>query len=162
VNKYLPHVLVLPEDDADRQLANGFLKEESVATARIQVLREAGGWRDVLSRFESDHVGEMDSYPDRFMILLIDFDDKGEERLNEAKAVIPDRLAARVFVLGAQKEPQDLTRAGLGSFETIGRELAKDCRDDTYSTWGHPQLRHNAAELDRLRRAVRRIIFQPI
>jgi hypothetical protein len=25
VNRYLPHVLVLPEDDANRQIANGFV-----------------------------------------------------------------------------------------------------------------------------------------
>jgi hypothetical protein len=28
VNKYHPHVLVLPEDDANRQLANGFLLDQ--------------------------------------------------------------------------------------------------------------------------------------
>ena len=29
VNKYQPHVLVLPEDDANRQLANGFLLDQT-------------------------------------------------------------------------------------------------------------------------------------
>jgi hypothetical protein len=29
VNKYLPHVLVLPEDDANRQMANGFFLDQS-------------------------------------------------------------------------------------------------------------------------------------
>jgi hypothetical protein len=41
VNKYLPHVLVLPEDDANRQLATGF-EIEVKHTRRIQVLVEAG------------------------------------------------------------------------------------------------------------------------
>lgn len=159
MNKYLAHVLVLPEDEADRQLANGFLKEASVAVARIQVLREAGGWREVLNRFAASHVADMDRYPNRFMVLLIDFDDKGEERLTEAKGAIPEHLKERVFVLGPRKEPRDLTGAGLGSLETIGRELAKDCHDGTYTTWGHEELRHNAGELERLRRVVRPILF---
>jgi hypothetical protein len=42
VNKYQPHILVLPEDDANRQLANGFVLDQSVATRNIQVLEEVG------------------------------------------------------------------------------------------------------------------------
>ena len=38
VNKYLPHVLVLPEDDANRQLANGFLLDPNLLDRRIQLL----------------------------------------------------------------------------------------------------------------------------
>ena len=73
VNKYLPHVLVLPEDDANRQLANGFLLDESLSMRQIQVLEVAGGWKEVLNRFNSDHIGEMDKYQERFVVLLIDF-----------------------------------------------------------------------------------------
>ncbi len=40
VNKFLPHVLVLPEDDADSQLANGFLLNRRCLIQRIQVLEE--------------------------------------------------------------------------------------------------------------------------
>lgn len=45
VNKYKPHVLVLPEDDANRQLANGFLLglEQPVPT-RQSVWR----WRKIV------------------------------------------------------------------------------------------------------------------
>ena len=74
VNRYLPHVLVLPEDDANRQLANGFLLDQYVSTHKIQVLPEVGGWTQVLELFLSDHVVEMDRYRGRFMVLLIDFD----------------------------------------------------------------------------------------
>ena len=51
VNKYMPHVLVLPEDDANRQLANGFQLDESLATRKMQILEEAGGWQEVLHCF---------------------------------------------------------------------------------------------------------------
>lgn len=128
----------------------------------MQVLEEAGGWREVLSLFKSEHSSEMDRYPNRFMILLIDFDykrDYKDDRLNEAKAAIPDHLTERVFILGAKKDPEALKRAGLGSFEEIGSSLAKDCREDRYDTWGHDMLKHNANELARLRKALRPILF---
>ncbi len=35
VNKYKPHVLILPEDDADRQIANGFCTELGVTAFLI-------------------------------------------------------------------------------------------------------------------------------
>ena len=159
VNKYQPHVFVLPEDDANRQLANGFLGDHSLLMRRIQVLPEVGGWTQVLERFESDHIIEMDRYPHRFMILLIDCDGR-EERLNDAKARIPNRLEERVFILGTLTNPESL-RADLGSYETIGLKLAKDCREDTNQIWGHKLLRHNVSEIDRLRRYVRPIIFPP-
>ena len=89
VNKYQPHVLVLPEDNANRQLARGFLLHEDLDTRRIQVLVEAGGWTKVLECFLADHAAKMDRFPGRFMILLIDFDGQ-EERLQHAKAKIPN------------------------------------------------------------------------
>jgi hypothetical protein len=159
VNRYLPHVLVLPEDDANRQIANGFVLnlDPSVFT-RIQVLEEVGGWGEVLNRFESDHIGGMDRYAGRHMVLIIDFDGN-QERLRTAKDRIPEHLIDRVFVLGALTEPEELKGVGLGSYETIGTKMAKDCRERTEATWGHELLRHNASEIERLRQHVRPILF---
>ena len=160
VNRYKPHVLVLPEDDANRQLANGFLMDESLTARGIQVLEVAGGWIEVLDRFKSDHISGMDKHPDRFMVLLIDFDGK-QDRLSRAKIEIPARFIDRVFILGVWTEPEAL-RASLGSYETIGKAMAKDCREETGTTWGHALLQHNASEIDRLRRHVRPILFHSI
>ena len=96
----------------------------------------------------------------RFMVLLIDFDGR-QDRLDNVRAAIPSYLADRVFVLGAWSEPEELRRA-LGSYETIGLAMAKDCRDDTRVTWRHDLLVHNAAELDRLRERIRPIIFRGV
>jgi hypothetical protein len=157
VNKRKPHVLV-PEDDANSDLANGFLRDNSLLTQNVRVLRPARGWSRVLDSFLTDHVAEMERYSDRSMVLLIDFDgDSG--RLSHVKAQIPVHLSHRVYILGALKEPIDLTKAGLGSYETIGSELARECREETYKTWSHDLLRHNAGELDRLRERVRPILF---
>lgn len=160
VNPYLPHVLVLPEDDANSRLATGFhLEIDPTRDRQMQVLRVAGGWRRVLEIFRSQHVGAMEGCPSRFMVLLIDFDEK-EDRLEYARATIPDHLADRVFVLGAWSDPEALKVAmGRIPCETIGSSMAKDCREDTYTTWNHDLLRHNASELDRLREHVRPILF---
>lgn len=158
MNKEVPHVLVLPEDDANRQLANGFRLDPLLDDRRMQILQVAGGWGEVLDRFKEDHVPEMDKYATRFMVLLVDFDNK-ENRLDMVKTVIPDRLKERVFILGAWSQPERLRQA-LGSYESIGLKMAKDCRDGTEETWTHNLLRHNAGELDRLREHVRPILFE--
>jgi hypothetical protein len=159
VNRYQPHVLVLPEDDANRQLANGFIQDQDVSTRRIQVLEPAGGWMRVLECFKSDHVRAMETCPLRSMVLLIDFDGK-KDRMNLAKEVIPSHLTERVFVLGVLTEPEDLRKASLGSYETIGRAMAKDCREETDTTWGHDLLQHSAGEIGRLRDSVRPFLFE--
>ncbi len=157
VNKYLPHVLVLPEDDANRQMANGFhLELDFARSRRMQVLEVAGGWNRVLDRFESEQA-DMRRWNQRLMVLLIDFD-SDNERLRYAKARIPGDLAERVFILGAWSEPEDLT-ADLGTYENVGSAMAQDCRHETNVTWGHGLLQHNASEVDRLRRHVRPILF---
>ena len=160
VNHYLPHVLVLPEDDANSRLATGFQLEiaDSPRYRQMRVLRVGGGWRKLLEQFNRNEVPGMDRWPDRFVVLLIDFDGE-QDRLDTAKAEIPDRLAERVFVVGALTEPEDLRKARLGSYEAIGSGLARDCREETDITWCHPLLRHNADELDRMREHVRPILF---
>ena len=159
VNKYRPHVFVLPEDDANRQLAIGFLRDQALRIERVQVLREAGGWTKVLEKFRSVHVVELDRYPQRFLVLLIDFD-SNQERFAKTQVEIPEHLTERVFILGVLSKPEALKQANLGSYEDIGLAMAKDCRAETDATWGHHLLRHNAGELDRLRERVRSILFE--
>ena len=160
VNKERPHVYVLPEDDANRQLAKGFQLQVDQNERQMQVLRPAGGWNNVLSLFDLVHVREMERCPNRLMVLLIDFDGH-EERLKDAKAVIPNHLKDRVFIIGVWTEPEAL-KADLGEYEKIGLAMADDCREETDTAWGHDLLRHNASEIGRLRERVRPILFQSI
>lgn len=154
-NKHLPHVLVLPEDDANRQLANGFrLELDSNRQRQIQVDPVAGGWLAVLDHFVSDHIAAMGRYTNRFMVLLIDFD-RNDDRLDYAKGKIPHHLRDRVFILGVWSKPEDL-RVQL---EEMGSAMARDCRGETDATWDHELLRHNAGELARLSVYVRPILF---
>jgi hypothetical protein len=156
-NRYLPHVLIIPEDDANRQIANGFLLNHSVDTGRIQLEVEAGGWSHALAQFKRVYVPEMNKWEQRFILLLIDFDEDGN-RFKEAQSAIPENLRNRVFVLGAWSNPERL-RAELGaSFERIGGLMAVECEKGD-GIWVHPLLRHNANELDRLRKLVCPFLF---
>ncbi|MGS0743548.1 hypothetical protein ACVBEF_17245, partial [Glaciimonas sp. GG7] len=52
-NKFLPHLLILPEDDANRELANGFLLDDRVLERNIQVLKPAGGWKKAVENINN-------------------------------------------------------------------------------------------------------------
>ncbi|MHC5676987.1 hypothetical protein [Nostoc sp.] len=158
VNKYKPHILVLPEDDANRQIANGFILDLNLNSRAIQVLPEAHGWEDVVDKFTNDYASTMRQYPHRMIALVIDFDEH-KDRLIYIKDQIPDDLKNRVFVLGVLSEPERLRRDINKDFEKIGEALAKDCSDNTNEFWGQHLLKHNITELDRMISSVKPFLF---
>ncbi|MBC1238000.1 hypothetical protein [Nostoc sp. 2RC] len=158
INKYQPHVFVLPEDDANRQIANGFILNQNLNNRAIQILPPAGGWKIVLERFTNDYAATMRQYPQRMIVLLIDFDES-EDRLSYAQSQIPSDLIDRVFVIGVLSEPESLKRDIRKDFESIGKALAKDCSDKTNELWGHHLLKHNQTELERMISNVKPFLF---
>jgi hypothetical protein len=159
-NKYQPHVLVLPEDDANRQIATGFILNESLNQRAIQVLPSAGGWKRVVDKFKDDYISTMLKYPHRRIILMIDFDDDQETRLSFVKNEIPEYLRNRVFVVGVKSEPENLKREIHKTFEGIGEALSNDCFENTNETWNHDLLIHNKDEVSRMILSVRPFLFQ--
>jgi hypothetical protein len=95
----------------------------------------------------------MRNYPLTHVVLLIDFDDR-ENRFDQVTDRIPVELRQRVFMIGARSEPEELKKAGLGTFEEIGFKLAEDCRSGSTSTWDHELLKH-----DRMLRVLKPILF---
>lgn len=153
VNKHLPHVLVLPEDDANRQIANGFFQNPSLHLRQIQVLPIARGWPAVRDSF-AQHNKLLKQFPHRQMVLLVDFDNQAARRSEVTQLVDPDVLD-RVFVLGAFTNPEQL-RSALGeSLEAIGKALAQECINSGSTVWGHALLRHNADERLRMQSSLR-------
>jgi hypothetical protein len=151
VNRELPHLFVLPEDDANRQMANGF-HQRIDRVRQMQVLRPAGGWTKVLTVFGSEYVTAMERNANMFVVLMIDLDENSS-RLDQARAAIPHYLADRVFILSTWSRPEKL-KPDLGTFEAIGLKVAEDCRNETDGTTRHDLLRHNLGELNRLRQHV--------
>lgn len=159
VNKDRAHVIVLPEDDANRQLANGFhLHPLLIRPRQMQVLQPAGGRSRVLDLFVAELAPEMKRNGHRLVVLLIDFDGT-VSWVNVAKGRIPPDLADRVFLLGSLTRPEQLRQAGLGSYEDIGQAMARDCCGGTDEIWSHALLQHNMNEIGRLRIHVRPILF---
>jgi len=150
LNRYKPHIFVLPEDDANRQIADGFILHHPTLNQRvIQVLPVAGGWPNVIKKFKKDHIREMEQFSEERLLLLIDFD-KREDRLSHFKDQIPENLKARVFILGVFSHPEKLRNEISKSFEEIGKNLADHCADNTNGLWEHDLLQHNKAELERM------------
>jgi hypothetical protein len=155
----------LPEDDANREIVNGFLLEPGINLRKLQPLPAAGGWKKVIEKFADNYVSYLRKHRTGTMILLVDFDDR-ENRLELIRAAIPGDLSDRVFVLGTKTEPEDLQRRPkdykkerLGSLENVGRMLAQDCVDGTDTAWSHDLLAHNAEELKRLIPHVQSFLF---
>jgi hypothetical protein len=161
MNREKPHIVILPEDDANRQIANGFLTNSDVNCTAVKILPSARGCRKAADKFAKDIIPGMLTYSEMIVILLIDFDAK-ENPVNNftyAKSKIPDDLKDRVFVLGVFSEPEKLKR-GIGSYEKIGEKLAEDCYDSTNTLWQHDLLNHNQDELHRMSSSpVKQIIF---
>ncbi len=157
-NRYAPHILVLPEDDANRQIANGFILNLTLNERAIQVLRPVGGWTKVVDEFKNVHAYEMQKYLQRRIVLIIDFDNQAQ-RLSSVKDEIPKELSDRVFILGVRSEPEDLKANLNKSFEGIGKSLSQECSDNTREVWGHDLLKHNETELDRMVLSVKPFLF---
>jgi hypothetical protein len=159
MNKYKPHVYVIPEDDANRQLADGFVLHHQVKHARIQVVPPAGGWLMVLKSFHDEYIQRLRNYPMGHVILLIDFDDEGESRQARFDEAIPNDLKDRVFVIGSKHTPEALKSAVGMSFESIGMRLADDCDANSVEHWNQEQLQHNDNERQRLIQTVSPFLF---
>ncbi len=159
MNKHVECIFVIPEDDADRQIADGFVLHPSVKDVRIQVLPPAGGWSKVLKTLRDEYIPVLRAYPKTHVVMLIDFDDQVEERKDRFEQAIPDDLKARVFVVGSRSTPEMLKNSLRFDFEKIGKALANDCDADALEYWGHEQLRHNDAEPQRLVQTVKPFLF---
>ena len=163
-NKYQPHLLILPEDDAYRDMANGFVTHSAIRPRKIHIEKPAGGWSDLLECFSDKYAPGVRAHQHRHMLLLLDFDGQSQRACCVNKAIPPD-IQGRVFFLYARDEAENIKRElGPGHSEAIGVRLAQSCYDgahaDSNSPWLCPQLQYNSSELTRLATAVRPFIFQ--
>jgi hypothetical protein len=159
MNKYAPHVYVIPEDDRDRQIADGFVLHHQVKDSRIQVVPPAGGWSKVLKTFRDEYIKKLNDYAHAHVIMLIDFDDHVDTRRAEFDKEIPDEFKTRVYVIGSKNTPESLKNELKKSFEAIGTSLADDCEAGTTVWWDHEHLKHNELDRKRLVETVKPFLF---
>lgn len=152
-NHYQPHLLVIPEDDANREIVNGFRNHLSVRSRQVQVENVAGGWIKALDLFEDEHAEAMRKNACRHVLILIDLDGR-VNRIEEARQKIPEDLADRVFIMGSLATPERLA-ATLGmSKEKVGESLADACVGRGTGTWTTGMLAHNGPELARMQESI--------
>lgn len=159
VNRYAPHIFVLPEDDADRNIAIGF--HEGIGdSAQFYILAPAGGRDAVCDVFCRDYAQDMARFPQRYMVLIVDFDAMPADRVRDR---VWERIGrdheSRVFVLGVATNPERLKDALDLSPARIGGRMAQACLADEGGLWAHDLLAHNVEELTRLRNAVAGFLF---
>jgi hypothetical protein len=157
--KYQPHVLIVPEDHADEQIANGFIKHDRVPPNRVQVMRPADGWSGVLNKFETQHIAYLRNYSKGHVVLLIDFDNQYATRRVRFDNIIPEDLKNRVFVIGVKENPELLKQSIGKDFEAIGLQLAEDCYKGVDGLWTHEHLVQNDPDRIKLIQFVKPIIF---
>jgi hypothetical protein len=157
-NKFRPHVFVIPEDDANRQMALGFEKDVRVRARSLQILSPAGGWLKTLEKLSADYYPILESNSNSHVLALID-SDGDDQRITSALGDIPVHLRDRVFILGTLSQPETLKRALNATLEDIGVGVADGCFKEESELWNHEQLTHNSAELARLKSSLFGVVF---
>ena len=157
-NRMRPHVVVYPEDDANHIIALEFVKHLPAQNARwIQIFPVGGGWLRTLKKFMDD-CSDMMIHDKRRAVLCVDFDNHAARRA-EITNKIPESLQQRVYVLGSLTNPEALVRNCGMNYSEIGECLASECKTSRYELWENELLKHNAAEMARLRRDVYSLLF---
>lgn len=164
INRYRKHLLILSEDDAYKDIANGFVNHYAIVGTQIHIAQSAGGWRELLTLFTQTYLGDVRKYQERHVLMLLDLDGDQKNRTSEILEAIPNDVKDRVFFLCCLDEAEDFKRElGYGKFENFGERLAESCYCSTYGgldpIWGCMQLNHNNDELIRLAMAVRPLLF---
>ena len=163
INKYKQHLLILSEDDAYKDIANGFVNHFAIIGNQVHIAQSAGGWGELLDLFSKKYLDDVRKYKERFVLLLLDLD--GElNRTSQILTAIPSDVKDRVFFLCCLGEAEGIKKElGHGKFEDFGKRLAESCYNSTYdkfdSIWGCQQLNHNNVELTRLATAVHPLLF---
>ena len=160
-NRYQEHIIILPEDDAIRQIVNGFCSSHCLGNTNriLQIADEARGWSHAKTILEDTYVKYLKKFPKSRVIVVIDFDSQTARRDHMLQNV-PEEIKERVFIIGSFSNPESLRNDLNKSFETIGKDVAEQCAAESADNlWDATLLRHNQAEIVRLSREIRDLLF---
>jgi hypothetical protein len=158
VNKYKPHLYVIPEDDADRQIVNGFAFHHGITSGSLQVMPIAGGWAKVIETINDEYVPKLRNSTHAHVLGVIDCDED-TERIPSELAKFPDELRDRIFLLGPFDEPEAFKKALNKQFQVIGELLANECYSGEFEIWNHEHLAHIANEIQRANGRLNPVLF---
>ena len=158
VNKYKPHLFVVPEDKADKNFAVGFELDPRLATGSFQIMSLAGGWLKAIEIIRDEHVLKLQKNKYSHVLGIIDCDGDDERIANEL-AKFPDDLVDRIFLLGAIQTPEVFRKNVGDKSERIGERMADECFNETFDLWNHEDLIHLSDEIQRAKHVIRPIVF---
>jgi phosphoribosylformimino-5-aminoimidazole carboxamide ribonucleotide (ProFAR) isomerase len=150
VNKYKPHIILVPEDKATHRIATSFTTEMIATDPRWHVIEYQDGWPNVFA-YLKQQVPTQQAKSHRIVIAIIDFDGQAEQRRADLFGQIPESLHERVFLFGCRDEAEDLRRVHSKSLSEIGILMNKACLQGDFTHWENEQLAVNGHELIRLR-----------
>jgi hypothetical protein len=149
------------EDQANLNLLNGFVNYWGISDSAVLITPTCNGGKKVWKKFEREYISSMNEYPERLILMLLDFDESVDNfnrtpiKFQKAQETIPPSLKDRVFILGSWKEPEDLKRSLQKKYEEIGSDIAKECVDgkgsSNSSIWNNEFLRYNIPEIQRMK-----------
>jgi hypothetical protein len=151
---------VISEDNANREIANGFRLVVEKNARQFWINKSARGWlngrQELVAMSES--TGHLQKYKSSNAALIVDFDGK-RERGSEIKQMVAEGVRDRVFVIGVLTEPEKLRNVTGMKFEQLGSQIGEGCKGSSIGFWQHDLLVHNIEEIRRLSGAVRDIFF---
>lgn len=95
-NKYREHFIMIPEDVAIQSVAKEF--QINYGKKQVSVEKPSGGWLSAKEKCK-EISKTIITYPNRRIILLIDFDGQRESRFNEIRGEIDPVVVGNVFIL---------------------------------------------------------------
>ncbi|OOF45076.1 hypothetical protein [Rodentibacter trehalosifermentans] len=156
-NKYRKHLFILCEDDINKEISKGITEQLDLnPTNIIHYEKIARGWEKCFSLLEHKYIPELLDIPERYLLIVMDFDGQFDERMNKFKLILDNssELSERVFLVGAAAEPETL-KANLklsGHNDDVGRQLFDDCNAESSQYWCSSELVHNKDEIERLKK----------
>ena len=157
MNKFKPHLFIVPEDDADRQIAVGF-QMHLEAKGEMQIVDVARGWLKVVGVIKDEYVPLLKNNLNSHVLGIIDCD-KDVDRIAEQLENFPEDIRNRIFLLGVNENPQEFKRSAKMHFAEIGEKLADECYKDELDLWNHEMLSYSSSEALRAKDVLRELVF---
>lgn len=173
MNEYRPHLKILCEDEINQNFAKGFilgLNSYQFLHPQIETIKDvAGGWNKAVNGLNEVWLNQLKQNKYLFLLILID-SDGNSNRLNAVLSTIPNDLKERVFVMGCLDEPETLKQQSHAAIkqmdkkekvsdEAVGKVLFQHCKDNPENNlWHSDELKHNLAEIERLKENTKHFI----
>lgn len=149
---YNTQLKILFEDSPYRDILNGVALSLNVNENALDFYKPCKGWLKVFEQLECE-LKLLEKFKNRYLLMLIDFDEKFESRYKMFFTKVPPQYQNRVFILGVDNKESEALKGlfSINDFEKIGKKLVEDCPDSDLSNWKNKHLECNLVEIGRMK-----------